>query len=386
MKNPLKQKLQIRFVLLSMAALTLLLGTIVSFSIWHSYRDVVEKSDTLIAQLRESPSTNSRYFSVKVHPGKSSIRIETLQNVSVSPTQAGEYAKVVLHQSEDKGFIDGYRYHIYTGSEGGIRILFLSRQASLEMHRNYSATLLLFSCSGLFVVFIILILLSGFVVAPFVNNHNKQQAFITAAGHQLKTPLTVIRTEAQLLQEEIGDNEWLSGILTQTDHLTRMTNDLIVLSKAEEFGNISSEENFSLSDMLSEITDLYAAPINKSGLSLQTTIPENIDYHGNPKDIQQLLSILLDNAIKYCTPNGQIDISLKKNFGGISIQVANPAEDIGKCPDVAFTQRFFRGENAVGKDGSGLGLAIAQAIADRHKGKLTITTNEDTFCVTVMLH
>ena len=386
MKNPLKRKLQCRFVLLSMLALFLLLGTIVSFSIWHSYRDMIQKSDTLIAQLRETPSANSRYFSVKVHPGKGTVRVETIQNLSITPTQAGEYTKAVLHKQQDTGFVDGYRYQVYTQAEGGMRILFLSRQASMEMHRSYSASLLLFSGIGLLLMGVVLILLSGIVVSPIVDNYNKQKQFITSAGHQLKTPLTVIRTDAQLLEDEIGDNEWISGILAQTDHLTRMTNDLITLSQTEEFNDTDSTESFSLSDTVTEITDLYAPLIKSKDLTLNTSISKNIQYQGRQKELQQLLGILLDNAVKYCAPEGLIDIALKKELLGISIQVTNTAKNMDTYPNSAFTQRFFRGENAVGKEGSGLGLSIAQAIVSRHKGKLVINAGENTFCVNVMLH
>lgn len=386
MKNPLKRKLQIRFVLLSMTALLILLGTIVSFSIWHSYRDMVTKSDILLSQLRESPSANSRYFSVKVHPGKGSVRIDTIQNVSVSPAQAGEYARTALHAKNDKGFVNGYRYHLYTGSEGGMRILFLSRQSSLEMHRTASTSLILFSVGGYLLTGLILILLSGIAVKPFVDNHEKQKQFITSAGHQLKTPLTVIRTEAQLLQDEIGDNEWISGILAQTDHLTGMTNNLVILAQAEEFSSAIAVEKFSFSNMVNEIAEFYYAPVKSKGIRLNTVIPENLNYRGNQKELEQLLCILLDNATKYCPQNGQIDLTVRKELRGVNIQIVNTAEDTGAYPNNIFTQRFFRGENAAGKEGSGLGLSIAQTIVDRHKGKLTVTAGEDTFCVCVMLH
>ena len=385
MRFTLKRKLQIRFVLLSMAALLLLQGAIVSFSIWHSYRDMVEKSDILLTQLKDTPSTNSLYFSVKVHPKKGTVRIDTTQNLSVSQAQAEEYANAALQAQEAKGFVGGYRYHVYR-NENGIRILFLSRQTSLDMHRNTSRSLLLFSTVGLVVMAVILTLISGFVVAPWVNNDKKQKQFITSAAHQLKTPLTVIRTQSQLLQDEIGDNEWLTGILAQADHLTDMTQNLVTLARADEHNDTLSAEMFSLSDIASEMADLYTILAKKNSLTLRSDIQEDLNYLGNPKEIQQLLSILLDNSVKYCCPNGTIHLTVQKDFLGSSIRVTNDACDLGTSPANMFAERFYRGENAANIDGSGLGLAIAQAIANRHKGKLTVTTTEDHFCVHVMLH
>ena len=384
MKNPLKRKLQVRFVLLSMAALLVLQSAIVTFSIWHSYQDMVSKSDVLISQLRQAPSANSRYFSVKVHPVKGTIRIDTLQNVSLTPAQAGEYARSVLHTQKDKGFIDGYRYHVYAGAEG-MQILFLSRQSSLEMHRSSAASLILFSVGGLAAMCVALILLSGIAIAPIVDNHNKQKQFITSASHQLKTPLTVIRTQAQLLQEDMGQSEWITGILAQTDRLTRMTQDMVTLSQAEEYRNDSAAEIFSISDLAHELAELYTHLATQKNVSLSTAIPDALNYKGDPKEIQQLFSILLDNAAKYCTPNGQIHLTVKKDLRGVGIRITNTATEVSTGQDNMYTQRFFRGENAAGKEGSGLGLSIAQTIAGRHKGKLTVTTGNNTFCVSVML-
>lgn len=384
MKNPLKRKLQIRFILLSMAALLVLQTAIVTFSIWHSYRDMVSKSDVLISQLRQAPSANSRYFSVKVHPGKGAVRIDTLQNVSVTPAQAGEYARSVLHTQKERGFIDGYRYHVYTDAEG-MQILFLSRQSSLEMHHSYSANLILFSVCGLAVMCIALIPLSGIVIAPIVDNHNKQKQFITSASHQLKTPLTVIRTQAQLLQEDTGQNEWITGILGQTDRLTKMTQDMVILSQAEECHNNSAAEVFSLADLAQELAELYTHLAKQKNIKLSTSIPDALNYKGDANEIQQLFSILLDNATKYCTPDGQIHLTVKKELRGVSIRITNTATELDTGSDNLYTQRFFRGENAAGKEGSGLGLSIAQTIAGRHKGKLTVTTGNNTFCVNLML-
>ena len=385
MKNPLKRKLQIRFILLSLAVLLALQSAIVTFSIWHSYRDMVTKSDVLLSQLRESPSANSRYFSVKVHPGKSSIRLDTTQNVTVTPTQASEYAKTVLHKDADRGFIDGYRYHIYTGSEG-MRILFLSRHSSLEMHRSASVSLILFSAGGLALMAGLIILFSGIVVAPFVDSYSKQQQFITAAGHQLKTPLAVIRTQTQLLQDELGNNTWIDGILLQTDRLTQMTNDLIVLSRAEEYSSTLTRETFSLSDAATELVDIYAPLLNKKQISIAGNIDESLTYRGNENEIRQLLSILFENAAKYCPAGGDIRLTVKKDFSGIRIEAENTAENLTDANSELFSQRFFRGENAAGTDGFGLGLAIAQAIVQHHKGKMTIFTGNDTFRVKITLH
>lgn len=380
----LKRRLQLRFVLLSMAALLLLQSGIIGLSIWHSYRDMEAKSDVILSQIREQPSSNFRYFSVKVHPGKGSVRVDAVQNVSVTPEQAGEYAKTALHSQADKGFVDGYRYCIHRNNEG-MQILFLSRHSSLEMHRSTAFSLIWVSIGGLAVMSLVLSLLSGIVVAPLVENHRKQKQFITSAGHQLKTPLAVIRADAQLLQSEIGDNEWLDSILSQTDHMTRMTHDLVALAQAEECETPMASQSFSLSDAAADTLDVYAGLADCKRITLHRHIPKKLDYQGVKEQIRQLLSILLDNACKYCVAGGEITFTLKREFSGVSISIVNTADGIAATPDKTFAQRFYRGENASGKEGFGLGLSIAQAIVQRHKGKLTVRTTDNTFGVYVML-
>ena len=380
----IKRKLQLRFVLLALAGLVLLQSAIVGFSVWHNYQDMVAKSDTIIGQLRDNPSASFRYFTVKVHPGKGAIKIDTMQNVSVTPEQAGAYTKTALHAGEDRGFVDGYRYHIYTG-DTGMRILFLSRHTSLEMYRSTTQGLIWISVGGIVLMAIILSLLSGVVVDPLVINQQKQKAFITAAGHQLKTPLTVIRTQTQLLQLEIGENQWLDGILAQTDQLTDMTEKLIALAKADEYDNAPVVREVLCSRLVTELTDIYMATATKRGFSVECDITDALTVKGSEEELRQLVAILLDNACKYCPEGGKITISLKKERRGCRLTVSNTAA-ISEANANQFTQRFFRGENAAGKEGFGLGLAIAEAITQRHKGKLTITTAADLFCVTVMLY
>lgn len=380
-----KRKLQIRFVALSMAALLLLQSTIVAISIFHSYNEMVEKSDMLLSQLYDNPASNVRYFSVKVHPGKGTVRLGDVQHVSITPEQAGAYTKIALDSNQDRGFVDGYRYHIHRNNDG-IRVLFLSRSSSLDMFRTSASNLIWISLVGLLVVGIILSFVSGWIVKPFLDNQRKQKEFITAASHELKTPLTVISTNAQLLQTEIGDNSWIDGILHQVDHLTQMAHALVALAKAEEHSTATAQGEFCLPDAVRETIAPYIALADQKKLCLSTTIPSDFSYTGCKKDIQQLLCILLDNAFKYCDDTGEISVVLKPLAKGGLITVSNNATTLTSADAENLTQRFYRGGNAAGTEGFGLGLAIAQSIALRHNGKLAVSlTHDQIFVVEVTL-
>ncbi len=386
MKRSLKTKMRIRFVLLALVSLLLIQSVIVGVSIYHNYQDLVTKSDMLISQIHNSPSGMSRYFSVKIPAGKGAVYPDAVQHVTITPEEAAAFARRALEKNREKGFVEGYRYRVYR-NESGTKIYFLFRESGMEMCRAAAENMILVSLLGLLTIGAVLIPVSGWVVKPLVENHSKQKQFITAAGHQLKTPLTVISTNAQLLETEIGQNQWLEGIEKQVVHLTQMTCDLVALSKAEEYDNPLVRESFSFSDALRDVLETYEVIAKQKGLRMEHILADGITYSGNQAEIQQLFQILLENACKYTSGNGTIRVMAKRTLRGVDLRVANTAQMLPGEDTKTLTQRFFRGKNAAGKAGFGLGLSIAQAIANRHNGRLTVTAaTEGEFCVEVVLH
>lgn len=385
MNDRLKRKLRVRFVVLTMASLLLLQSIIVAVSIYNNYSDMVAKSDAILTQLSREASGNVRYFSVKVHPGKGSVRPDVVQHVTVTPEEAAAFAKNAMSTGQDVGFVGEYRYRILR-SEEGVRILFLSRAQSLDMYRTAAQNLIFISLAGLLAVCAILIPVSGWIVEPLLVNQRKQKQFITVASHELKTPLTVISTDAQLLREEIGENPWIDGILDQVSHLTDMTHELVALAKAEELDAPAGREVFRLSEAVCEALEVYAGVAKQKSIDVRSTIPEGLTYTGNEKEIRRLLGILLDNAFKYCPEAGQIRVDLKKELRGVRLTVENTCAAISSEQLPSLKQRFFRGENAAGSKGFGLGLSIGESIAARHNGNLSVRLKkDDVFSVEVVL-
>lgn len=384
MKLGMKTKLRIRFVLISALALLFLLGVIVSVSLYLNYRDLEERSDLILEQLKETPDLNVRYFSVKVHPAKGAIRPDVVQNVSVSPTEAARLAKIALESGKEKGFAEDFRF-LLIRSDGGIRIFFLSRTSVMETARNAAKNLIGISILSLMAAVAVLIPLSAHVVAPLVENHRKQKEFITAASHQLKTPLTVIGADAQLLSLEIGENEWVESILCQVERMTNMTNSLVALSKAEELNEKTEKAPFSISDAVTETAELYKALVEKKQMEAEVSVAENVVFNGNEEDFCHLLTLILDNAFKYCPDSGKIRLALRKDIRGFRLTVENTTSPLGD--QTLLAQRFYRGKNAEGKDGFGLGLAVAFSLAARMGGKLSVTLpKEDLFRAEITFH
>jgi len=383
----MKKKLQIRFVLLSMTALIILQTAIDFFCIYRNYQQMAIRADKIISQINKGNTEQEgdvRYFLVTFEPDTYDFKVDLAHTSLIKEKKAVQYAQSVMNNKQTKGFIGNYRYQI-NNNDDNIRIIFLSRNINMETFKSNSKTLILISILGLTISGIVLSLLSGFIVTPIVISRQKQKEFITSASHELKTPLTVISADVQLLQCEICDNEWINDIQKQVKYLTEMTQSLVMLSRIEE-----EKENikldFPFSDIAEDILTSYIGIAKSSDKAFEYEIEKNITYNGDEKAIRQLIAILLDNAFKYCPKGGKVKMSANKNSKGVDLTVINSAENIDKTQLNKFVSRFYRGKTAGNVKGFGLGLSIADAIVKNHKGKILITaTDSSNICITVLL-
>ena len=389
MKSSVKRRLQLRFVLLSLAAIVILQGLIVSFSIFRNYQQITGKADHIIMLTRTAPNSpeaaGARYFSVDYSLSDKKFSVDCSHTTLIREESAIKYAQTVLDSNSDKGFVDTYRYMVRRRKDS-INIVFLSRSAPLEAFQTNTETLILVSVMGILVMMVFLIIVSGRVVQPIVKNREKQKEFITSASHELKTPLTVIHADAQLLESDIGENEWLSDIIKQTERMTEMTHRLVYLSRAEEQDGNFVKIDFPVSDLADEIAQSYRAVAQNSGRTYSVDIQRNITYCGDEKAIRELITALLDNAFKYSTAGGTVSVTLVSERHGVKFSVENTVSDIDNAQTKKFTERFYRSDTSDKVKGFGIGLSIARAVAEGHKGKLAVELpKENTIRITAIL-
>lgn len=375
MKGNLKRRLQLRFVLLSFVALFILQSLIVGFSLWRNYRQITLKADRMILTILSDPDSSevadARYFTVFYNLDTRTLASDTSHTARISRAQAANYAKSVIADKSNKGYADHYRYLVHRG-KNGITITFLSRAVALESFLSSAISLLAVSVIGIALMTSVLAAVSGKVVSPLVKNRQKQKEFITSASHELKTPLTVIHADAQLLESEIGENEWLSDILKQTEQMTEMTHRLVFLARAEEQNEQMVKIEFPISDIAEEVAESYQAVAQSNGRIYAAKIEHNIGYCGDEKAIRELMTALLDNAFKYGTENGEVTVSLSTVGHGVCFSVENTVDKKQAADVTYFTDRFYRSDTSDKVKGFGIGLSVAQAVCEAHRGKLTV--------------
>lgn len=346
------------------------------------------------SEKREKPEMSpelpfeSRYFTVVLDSDNKKISADTGKIAAVNEKTAVKYAKTIAKKTRTSGFYSGYRYMVKE-TDGEKMIIFLDTGRNLGNFYSFLITSIVASFGGMLAVLILVVLLSKKIVKPVMESYEKQKRFITDAGHEIKTPLTVIDADAEVLEMEVGDdNEWLKDIRKQTVKLKELTNNLIYLSRMEENQENIVMIDFPISDIVEETASSFQALAVTQEKTFDCMIEPMLTCYGNEQNIQRLLEILLDNALKYSNPGGHISVELKKYGKGISLSVYNTAEYVSRENISHIFERFYRlDESRNSKTGGyGIGLSIANAIVQAHKGKITAETkDEKSLKITVFL-
>lgn len=396
------RKMRWRFIFSAMTAIFVVMAIVVVCINFFNYHVMAERQDATLAAILEAdmhmlspfedeeippsgfggnPSLEAqymtRYFSVHCDKNGEIINVFTDFIASVSPQDARSYAQKALAKGKSSGYYEDYRYLIEYASDETI-LIFLNVANELQFMRG----LLLVSCIvalvSLLAVFGLVVLFSRRAVDPYVKNMERQRQFITDAGHEIKTPLTSISTSADVLAMEDGENEWVKNIRNQTKRLSKLVANLVVLSRLDEERPLPEKSFFSLSDAIWETMEPFVALAKAKGKSFMPCIEEELSMCGDKASIQQMVSILLDNAIRYSDENGRIRLEVFRKRRNIVIEVFNTCsiEDVSHI-DRLF-DRFFRLDKSRSSDtgGTGIGLSIAQAIAEAHEGQISVKSSD----------
>lgn len=338
-----------------------------------------------------SPETpfQTRYFSVVVSDGM--VVSYSLDNIAaVDESEAESYADQIITDGIDKGFIDIYRYMVVDCDDetGGSRIIFVDCRQEIESFKNTLVYSVGVSLLGFLAVFMLVLFWSKKIFKPVAESYEKQKRFITDASHEIKTPLTIIDANTEVIEMMNGESEWTQNIRDQVKRLTSLTNQMVALSRLDENPEPKEMTEFNLSDVAYEVIDHFVALSEVTGKKINMEIQDGITYKGDENSIRQLISILVDNAMKYAVQTELIDISLKRDGRKIRFMLRNLTDGMQEGAQDILFERFYRPDSSRNSEtgGSGIGLSLAKSIVEVHKGKITAKCDGEgyiTFMVTL---
>ena len=342
----------------------------------------------------------SRFFIVTLDDDGQVSNTDIDRIFSVDASEAEEMAETAFASGKDAGFVDEFRYSV--SSEGDTtRITFLDCGRVLESFRVFLKASILMSLAGLLIVFVVICYFAGRIVRPVAESYEKQKRFITDAGHEIKTPLAIIKANIDLMDMELDEKrinrselkENLSDVNDQIDRLTGLTNDLVYLSRMEEADNSLVMTEVPLSDIVSETAASFEPLAEEKGKVIGTDIEPMISVQGSTKELEKLLSIIIENAVKYsippraadCGEDGDgmpappvINVALHKEGRDAVIEVRNETEGELTNEQLAHVfERFYRMDSSRNSQtgGHGIGLSMASAIVSAHGGKISARTS-----------
>ena len=324
----------------------------------------------------DSPETKymTRYFAVVYDSDGDALRVFSDYIATVSAQQALYYASDALSTGHMQGYYGDYRYCVKSGAAASA-VIFLNASPEQQSMKTLLTVSLMVAAASLLLGFALVAAFSKKAIAPYVRNMELQKQFITDAGHELKTPLTSISTSADVLKMKNGDNEWVDNIQKQTVRMSKLVKNLVTLSRLDEGVPLPDMTEFSLSDAAWEAAEPFTMRAKAQGKSFSQSISPGLAMKGDMAAVQQLISILLDNAFKYSDENGEIRLSLYPQHKNNIIEVYNtcPPDSLGDID--RFFDRFYRADSSRKYDGgTGIGLAIAKATAQALGGSINAET------------
>lgn len=336
-----------------------------------------EDGDDLVITKNSSSPTDYNGFSIAKVDNIGRV-IKAYRDDSLLPDQDALQDKVIeaIKVGKTSGFIGSYRF-LKVESNVGNLILFLNCQRELDSFESFLKNSILISFVVIVSVLILVILVSKKVIAPIQETYIKQKQFITGASHELKTPLAIISSNADVLEMEHGDSKWTNNIHNQVERLSSLVNSLVVFSRMEEKDSVERAQ-FNLTEALKSRIEDFNELANFQKKYIVTDIDSALNYYGEKDAIVQLMDILLENAIKYAPEDSDILVCLKKNRKNAILKVSNKA-DVKKGDLSKVFDRFYRldeSRNSTIK-GYGIGLSMAQLIAEKHRETIRAYSPED---------
>lgn len=319
------------------------------------------------------------YFIVEVEPnGEFNLQNNAAKN-KIDQELVFDKSKNILAKNLKSGKIkfdnNYYAYRQSKTKNGQKIIIFLNETLIFNRYSTLLRVSLYLGSFALLVFTMVLILLSGRAIKPITETYKKQKEFITNAGHELKTPLAIISANTEM-QEMLGnDSEWLQSTRDQVNRLQALINRLIEVARTKEKSDLALSR-IDFSEVVTKDARSFKSIMEKRHLHYKVDIAPNLYVNAELHSLSEVVNVLLDNAAKYCDPDGNVNVSLQKSRLGKTavLKVANSFANGKRIDYRRFFDRFYRGDQSHNseKKGFGIGLAMIKDIVQLFGGKITV--------------
>ncbi len=383
------KKLQKKFILLTTVISFIVLFVIAVLINVANYISIMNNSDSLLEMLIESDlklvenshppdrfpreiAFTTRFFVLRSDEGGDINYVDTKNIGSVSVEDAIVYAEAIDNKGATNGIVDNFRF-IKTETSYGYTYIFLDIEADMIGFKQYLLFSVLIMSGAIVFIFILSCLFSKWAVNPITKVYDKQKRFITDVNHEFKTPLSIIRSNCDIVEIYHGEDEWIDGIKMQIDKLNLLVENLTTLAKLDEMKEVNIKTDFSLDEALGETIDEFSPAFQQKKLDIQKSITNNISVSASECDIRKLFAILIENAIKYSPEKGIVSIDLLQKGNKRIFSIKNNCENVTVGKHGNWFDRFYREDEARNDEtsGFGIGLSIAKSICESNGAKIS---------------
>ncbi|MCR5636106.1 MAG: HAMP domain-containing histidine kinase [Clostridiales bacterium] len=332
----------------------------------------------------DEPYKLSTFYSAAFSESGGVLKVDNGKNDFKSEDDIIEYAQDVLSSGKSSGRVDNLMY-MTQEKDGYTLVAFIDSTVTDNSMSTMLRNILILGGASIVILFFLSVFLAKKIVKPLEENDKRQKQFVSDAGHELKTPVSVISANAELLTRQIGENEWLSNIQYENERMGVLIKQLLSLSRAENSSFPMEKTDFSKLVTGGELP--FESVAFEKGLAVNCDIEDNIYVSGNSAQLSQLVAILLDNAISHSKGSNEIELKLKAEHHNAVLTVINAANEIPKEKLEHIFERFYRIDEVRNDEDNhyGLGLSIAKAITDAHKGSIKASYHNGKAVFTVQL-
>ena len=393
------RKLQIKFVAMCMVLVTAVLGVVFAAVLVSAKQNIEVISHQVLERVIQDDAPNSRpalgpnqngeevllpYFTVNLWDSNGVYQAFVTSGTYANLQDTAELEDILsdcLQQDQPEGTIGSYSLR-YMRQDYGLyqRIAFVDMSMEQAMLQELMGSYLQIGLAALILLLGVSILLARWATRPVARAWRQQRQFLSDASHELKTPLTVILSNAELLEAAPMDPRparWADNIHSEAKRMKSLVEEMLTLARADNAVPTAVMAEVSLSDLATDCALAFEPVAFEAGKPLESDIAPDVTVTGDGDKLRQLIGVLLDNAIKYGQAGGTITLSLRRTDRQARLTVSNPGEPIPPEQLSRLFERFYRADASRGEQsGFGLGLPIAAAIASEHKGTLKAESDQ----------